>query len=251
MKVSLFFVSVSSLHCPVNVSHPHKEAALLFSWSLSQHIGCNSSLCFCSLVLNRWRTPLVFIRYNFCHLIWWEPEPHCLTGVKRSHKTSTRMHFKLHSLIRVMYGEEEKETCQGEKYNYVQDICYVYMHIYTHIHICTCVMCSSWRTVLPRQRSPLALPMRGLVPRAQLPLKMARKMVFLLISIPDKFGTEWYKHCLECCSSSNPDTAAFPHLFLKMMYKDGLEVNFTEDAQKEWDTAFAELSQVEISQKTC
>lgn len=72
---SLFLVGVSSFHCPVNMSHPHKEAALLFSWSASQHVGCNSLLCFCSLVLNRWRAPLVFIRYNFCHPIWWGSEP--------------------------------------------------------------------------------------------------------------------------------------------------------------------------------
>lgn len=76
-----FLVGVFSLHCPVNVSHPHKETALLFSWSPSQHIGCNSLLCFCSFVLNRWRAPLVFIRYNFCCPIWWgsgpcDPLPH-------------------------------------------------------------------------------------------------------------------------------------------------------------------------------
>ena len=69
------------------VSRPHKEAALLFSWSLSQHIGCNSLLCFCSLVLNRWRTmppwsssdttSVALFHGGLNHMVL------CLTGVKK------------------------------------------------------------------------------------------------------------------------------------------------------------------------
>lgn len=117
------FPGVSALHCPVNMSCPHKKAALLFSWSLSQHIGCNSLLCFCSLILNRWCDPLDFTRYNFCHSmmgLWtmWSSAPLELNGLTGS----TQMHFKWHSWIRVMNKEEEKESCQGEKCNCVQDI---------------------------------------------------------------------------------------------------------------------------------
>lgn len=56
IKVSFFFFFFLTvfLHSIVLLmSHPHREAALLFSWSPSQHTGCNSLLCFCSLVLNR------------------------------------------------------------------------------------------------------------------------------------------------------------------------------------------------------
>lgn len=82
MKVGFFgsvflgvFVGVSSLCYPVNMSHPHKETALLFSWTPSQHIGCNSLLCFHSLVSNWWRAPLAFIRYDFGHPVWWRSKP--------------------------------------------------------------------------------------------------------------------------------------------------------------------------------
>lgn len=64
------------LHYPVNTSCAQKKAALLFSWSLSQHIGCNSLLCFRSLILNWWCDPLNFTRYNFGQSVWWDFEPH-------------------------------------------------------------------------------------------------------------------------------------------------------------------------------
>lgn len=69
------FPGVSALDCPVNTSCPHKKAVLLFSWSFSQHIGCNSLLCFCSLILNWWCDPLDFTRYNSGHSVWWDSEP--------------------------------------------------------------------------------------------------------------------------------------------------------------------------------